>query len=61
MPDQNEDTLAMILVSNVLILAQQLKAEALAKGVHRVGDYTQEAAKMIFDERTRVFQVLRRR
>jgi hypothetical protein len=62
MADQTEDTLTMILVSNVLILARQLKAEAEARGSHRVGgDYTKEAAKMIFDQRVNVFQALRQR
>jgi len=58
----DDQTLAMILVSNVLILANQLKAEVESKGTTRFGgDYTREAAKLLFTERTKVFQALAQR
>jgi hypothetical protein len=57
----DDDTLAMILVSNVLILSKMLNQEAKANGMTRMGgDYTQEAVDMLFAERAKVFQALRR-
>jgi hypothetical protein len=62
MPTEIEDTLTTILVSNVLITAKQLDAEARAKGTKRVGgDYTREAADLLRTERVKVLQALRQR
>ena len=62
MATQIDDTLAMILVSNVLILSKQLDAEARAKGTKRVGgDYTREAVELLRSERLKVFQALQQR
>jgi hypothetical protein len=59
---KDDGTQAMILVSNVLILANQLKELALGKGVTGVDvDYTREAARLIFSERAKVFAALRQR
>lgn len=62
MPTQIEDMLAMILVSNVLIMSKQLDAEARAKGTKRVGgDYTREAIELLRSERLKVLQALQQR
>ena len=61
MATQPDDTQMMILVSNVIILAKQLRAEDKEKGVTRVGDYYADAAKLIYSERAKVFQALGRR
>lgn len=61
MATQPDDTQMMILVSNVIILAKQLRAEDKEKGVTRVGDYCADAANLIYSERAKVFQELARR
>jgi hypothetical protein len=62
MPTQIEDMLAMILVSNVLIMSKLLDAEARAKGTKRIGgDYTQEAITLLRAERLNVLQALQQR
>jgi hypothetical protein len=61
MPDQVDDTLAMILVSNVLILEKLLRAEQRDKGVHRIGDYLDDAVALLRNERLKVFKALQRR
>jgi hypothetical protein len=62
MPTQPDETQMMILVSNVIIIANQLRAQDRDKGITRVGgDYYADAAKLIYSERAKVFQALGRR
>ncbi len=45
--DENTTLLKQILAAQVLIVANQLKAENAAKGSRSTGDYTRDAAKLI--------------
>jgi hypothetical protein len=61
---ERDDLLHMILVSNVLILAGQLRQADVAKGTRRMGandDYVQDAAKLIFEKQIDVTRALARR
>ena len=58
---KSDDTLAMILVAQVLTLANQLKTRAEAGGTTSTSDYTEEAARLIREKRVKVFQALAER
>lgn len=53
------DLLKNILTAQVLVLANQIKAEKKAKGVTSTSDFTHEALKLIEQKKSKIFQTLR--
>lgn len=58
---EQKDLLETILCAQVLILANQIEAEYKAKGSTRIGDYLPDVAKLIYDKKPRILEVLRER
>lgn len=55
----DKDLLKNILTAQVLVLANQIKAEKKAKGTSSTSDFTDEAIKLIEQKKPKIFQTLR--
>ena len=54
----DEEVLKDILASNVIIIANQLKAEACASGLRGGNDYIHEAVNLVRQKKSRILQRL---
>ena len=56
--DENNTILKQILAAQILIIANQIKAEKAAKGSWSTSDFTKEAAKIVKEKMPAILQLL---